>query len=89
MKVASLETNLGWNYGLFSPSHSTYFLPLSGRSPNMTEILLTGTLSLNSVNQTTSSRNDRHQGSHWFERYLNTKDFLEKSLKMKPFLKSP
>ena len=28
-----------------------FSLPLSGRSPDMTEILLTGTLSLNSINQ--------------------------------------
>ena len=36
--------------GPFSLSHSS-FLSLSGRSPDMTEIFLTGTLSLNSINQ--------------------------------------
>ena len=36
--------------GPFSLTHSSIFLLLSGRSPDMTEILLTGTLSLNLIN---------------------------------------
>ena len=43
IKFASLEANL---VGSFSRSHS-FFLSPSGRSRDITEILLTGTLSLN------------------------------------------
>ena len=41
MKFASLEVVGGG--GRFSLSHSFFPLPLSGRSPDMTEILLPGT----------------------------------------------
>ena len=54
MKFASLEANLGGGWGLrvFYPI-LLFSLPLSGKIPDMTEILLTGTLSLNSINQFT------------------------------------
>ena len=49
MKFASLETNLD---GAFKSSIAFFLsIPsLSRRSPDMTEMLLTGTLSLNSIN---------------------------------------
>ena len=47
MKFASLEAYLGGGFGHVILSHS--FHTLSGRSPDMPEILLTGTLSLNSI----------------------------------------
>ena len=50
MEFASLEANLGggraWGLLVYPILFS---LPLSGRSPSMTETLLTGTLSLNSL----------------------------------------
>ena len=51
MILASLEANLGGGWGLFVYPILLFSLLLSGRSPNMTEILLTGTLSLNSISQ--------------------------------------
>ena len=50
VKFASLDTNLGGGWGLFSLSYSFVSTSVSGRSPDMTEILLTGTLSLNLFN---------------------------------------
>ena len=47
MKNASFETNLGGDSVLLVYPIPLSSLPLSGRSPDMTEILLTGTLSLN------------------------------------------
>ena len=47
MKFASLETNLSEGIGLL------IYLILLFYLPDMTEILLNGTLSLNSINQTT------------------------------------
>ena len=41
----SLEANLGWGWGLLVDP-ILFFVPLSRRSPDMTEILLTGTSSL-------------------------------------------
>ena len=49
MKFASFEANLG-GFGALESS-ILFFLSLSLGSPYMTEILLTGTLSLNSINQ--------------------------------------
>ena len=56
MKFALLEVNLGEGH-LFYPI-LLFSLPLYGRSPNiiMTEILLTGTLSLYSINQSMSHK---------------------------------
>ena len=49
MKFASsLEANKFW---AFSLSILLFSLPLFGRNPDIIEILLTGTLSLNSINQ--------------------------------------
>ena len=45
MKFASFKANLGWGWGLLVYPILLFSLPLSGRSPDMTEILLTGTLS--------------------------------------------
>ena len=51
MKLASLEANFGGGWGLFVYPFLLFYLPLSGRRPNMTETMLTGTLSLNSNKQ--------------------------------------
>ena len=51
MKFASLETNLGEGWGLLVYPNLPFCLPLSGRSPDITEMLLTGSLSLNSINE--------------------------------------
>ena len=48
MEFASLEANLGGVGALLSISFF-FSLPLSGRSSDMTEILLTGDLSQNSI----------------------------------------
>ena len=45
MQFTSFEANLG--LGLLVYHILLFSLPLSGRSPDMTEILLTGTLSFN------------------------------------------
>ena len=52
MKYALLKANLGGGQGLLVYPILLSFLPLSGRGPDMTEILLTGTLSINSINLT-------------------------------------
>ena len=49
VKFASHEANVG--RGPFILSHFLFSLPLSGRSPDMTELLLTGTLSINSISK--------------------------------------
>ena len=49
INFASLEANLGWGKGLLVYPILLFSLPLSGRSSGMTEILLTGTLSLNPI----------------------------------------
>ena len=50
MKLASLEAiKFGWGWGLLVYYILLFSLPLYCRHPNMTEILLTGTLSLNSI----------------------------------------
>ena len=46
-EICFIEAYLGGVSEPFSLSH----FPLSGRIPDMTEILLTGTLSFNSINQ--------------------------------------
>ena len=51
MKFASLEANLGVGPGLLVYPNFLFSLPLSGRSPDVTEIMLTGTFSLNSIKQ--------------------------------------
>ena len=56
LKFASLEANLGGGWGLLVYPILLFYLPLSGRSPNMTEILFTGSLSLNSFNQSKSGK---------------------------------
>ena len=48
IKFTSLEANLGGGWGLLV-YHILFSLLLSGRSPDMVEILLTGILSLNSI----------------------------------------
>ena len=57
MKFAAREANFGGGgspWGPFSLSLSSFFSPfLSGRSPDITQILLIGTLSLNSINKGT------------------------------------
>ena len=50
MKFASIVANLGGSWGILVYPTLLFSLPLSGRSLNMTEILLIGTLSLNSIN---------------------------------------
>ena len=51
MQLASLEAKLGGGLGIFDLSPSSFLPPsLSGRNADMTEILLTGSLSLNSIN---------------------------------------
>ena len=56
MKFTCIKTNLGGCWDLFSLFHSSFLSPsLSEKSPDMTEILLTGTLFLNS---STSHIND-------------------------------
>ena len=49
MKYASLEANLGVGQGLLDHPILPFSLLHSGRSLDMTEILFTGTLSLNSI----------------------------------------
>ena len=44
LKFASLKANLVGSWGLLVYSILLFYLPLSGRSLDMTEILLTGTL---------------------------------------------
>ena len=51
MKFASLEANLDGDPDLFAYPILLLSLPVSWRSPDMTEILLTGTFSLNSINE--------------------------------------
>ena len=70
MKFASLEANLDGIWGLLDPI-LLFPLPLSGRSLDMTEILLTWALSLNLINSTfiivfmlgISSMLEEHSGS--------------------------
>ena len=50
MKFASLEENLGGELGRLVYPIPLFSLPISGRSPDMIEILLTGTLNLNVIN---------------------------------------
>ena len=50
MRFASHEANLGLNGGHLVYHILWFFLPLSVRSPDMTEILLIGML-INSINQ--------------------------------------
>ena len=47
IKLASLKAIFGWGWGLLVYPILLFSLPLSGRCPDMTEILLTWTLSLN------------------------------------------
>ena len=56
MRLVSLEANVWVGWGLLVYSILLFSLLLSGRSPNMTLILLTGTLSLcySSFNQSVS-----------------------------------
>ena len=52
MQFASLKAKLGGGLGVFGLLPSSFLSPsLSGRSADMTEILLTGSLNLNSINQ--------------------------------------
>ena len=53
MTFASLEANFVGGLGLLFKPILDFSLPLSGRSPYMTEILLTGTLSLSSIKSST------------------------------------
>ena len=58
MKFASLEANLGGGgQGLLVYPIILFYRPLAGRSPDMTEILLIGTLSLNLINLLCTSGN--------------------------------
>ena len=52
MQFASLKAKLGEGLGVFGLLPSSFLSPsLSGRNADMTEILLTGSLNLNSINQ--------------------------------------
>ena len=52
MQFASLKAKLGGGLGVFGLLPSSFLSPsLSGRNADMTEILLTGSLNLNSINQ--------------------------------------
>ena len=50
MEFASLEANFGGGWGLFVYHILLFSRPLTGRSRDISEILLTGTLDLNSFN---------------------------------------
>ena len=50
VKFASHEANVGW--GLLFYLVFLFSLPLSGRCPDMTEPLLTGTLGINPISKT-------------------------------------
>ena len=47
--VDRMKGKFAWGWGVLVYPILLCYLPLSGRSPAMTEILLTGTLSLNSM----------------------------------------
>ena len=57
MKFASFETNLGGGWGLLVYPILLFSLPLSGRSPDMTEILLTGTQRIKTYRMPTKLNN--------------------------------